>query len=85
MKSSSLNLFVLGNICSSREEIRSVSETIKRDVGDVTIIISNAGIQSFKSFTECSENEFINTLRVNLFANYWVCLRFLTAVLSISI
>ncbi len=58
----------------SREEIRNVSNNIKREVGDVTIIINNAGILNLKSFTECREDEFIKTLRVNLFANYWVYL-----------
>jgi short-subunit dehydrogenase len=48
-----------------------VSESIRRDVGDVTIIINNAGIQKFKSFMECKEEDFISVLRVNLFASYW--------------
>lgn len=69
-------------IFSSREEIRIVSSTIKRDVGDVTMIINNAGVQSLKSFIESSEDEFMNTMRVNLFANYWIIREFLPSMLS---
>ena len=66
----------------SREEIKAVSESIRRDIGDVTIIVNNAGIQSFKSFIECKEEEFMSTMRVNLFASYWILKEFLPAMLS---
>lgn len=59
-----------------------MSDCVRRDVGDVTIIINNAGIQSFKSFMECKEEEFISVLRVNLFASYWILKEFLPAMLS---
>lgn len=66
----------------SREELRAVCESIRRDVGDVTILINNAAIQSFKSFMECKEEEFMNIMTVNLFASYWLLKEFLPAMLS---
>ena len=51
-------------------------------MGDVTIIVNNAGIQAFKSFMECEEEEFISVLRVNLFASYWILKEFLPAMIS---
>ena len=48
----------------------------------MTIIINNAGVQNFKSFIECKEEEFITTLRVNLLASYWILKEFLPAMLS---
>ena len=66
----------------SREEIRAVSESIRRDVGDVTIIVNNTSVQTFKSFVDCKEEEFIGTMRVNLFGNYWIIKEFLPAMLS---
>lgn len=66
----------------SREEIREVCECIRRDVGEVTIIINNAGIQAFHSFMECKEEEFISTMRVNIFASYWFLREFLPSMLS---
>ncbi len=66
----------------SREEIRSISECIRHDVGDVTFIVNNAGIQNFKSFVECKEEQFISTMRVNLFASYWILKEFLPSMLS---
>jgi len=79
---SSKRIFAYHCDLKSREEIRAVSECIRRDVGDVTIIVNNAGIQSFKSFMECKEDEFISVLRVNLFATYWLLKEFLPAMLS---
>lgn len=66
----------------NRDEIRSLSDCIRRDVGDVTIILNNAGVQNFKSFIECKEEEFITTMRVNLFASYWILKEFLPSMLS---
>lgn len=55
---------------------------IRRDVGNVTMIINNAGISHFKSFMECSEEEFISTLRINLFSSYWILKEFLPSMIS---
>jgi all-trans-retinol dehydrogenase (NAD+) len=66
----------------SREEIRAVCDCIRRDVGEVTFIINNAGIQAFKSFLACKEEEFISVMRVNLFAGYWILREFLPSMLS---
>lgn len=65
----------------SREEIEITSRTIKKDIGDVTIIVNNAGISHFKSFMECNEEEFISTLRVNLFSSYWILKEFLPSMI----
>jgi len=64
----------------SREEIKAVSDSIRRDIGDVTIIVNNAGVQAFKSFIECKEEEFMSKMRVNLFASYWILKEFLPAM-----
>jgi all-trans-retinol dehydrogenase (NAD+) len=66
----------------SREEIREVGKQVRNMVGEVTIIVNNAGIQTFKSFMECKEEEFISVLRVNLFASYWILKEFLPSMLS---
>ncbi len=66
----------------SRTEIHTVSDCIRKDVGNVTIIVNNAGISHFKSFVECDENSFIETLQVNLFSSYWILKEFLPSMLS---
>lgn len=66
----------------SREEITEVSKRIKQDVGSVTMIVNNAGMSNFKSFFECNEDEFISTLRVNLFSSYWILKEFLPSMLK---
>lgn len=85
VKSSGLNskrIFAYHCDLMSREEIRLISDCIRRDVGEVTFIVNNAGIQNFKSFIECEEDQFIKTMRVNLFASYWVLKEFLPSMLS---
>lgn len=66
----------------SREEIKEVSKRIKHDIGNVTMIVNNAGMSNFKSFVECQEDEFISTLRVNLFSSYWILKEFLPSMLN---
>ena len=56
-----------------------VSETalrVKEDVGDVTMLVNNAGIVIGKSFTELTEEDFKRTLGVNSFAHVWVGFQF---------
>ena len=53
-----------------------VSETalrVKEDVGDVTMLVNNAGIVTGKNFTELTEDDFKRTLGVNALAHVWVC------------
>lgn len=59
-----------------------MSDCIRKDVGNVTMIVNNAGISHFKSFMECDEESFIETLRVNLFSSYWILKEFLPSMLS---
>ena len=66
----------------SREEIKAVSDCIRRDVGSVTMIVNNAGISHFKSFIECDEEDFVKTLRINLFSSYWILKEFLPSMLK---
>ncbi len=46
------------------------------------MIVNNAGISHFKSFVECDETSFIETLQVNLFSSYWILKEFLPSMLS---
>ena len=41
-------------------------------VGDVTILINNAGIVTGKKFRECSDALMQKTMEVNAMAHFWV-------------
>ena len=58
--------------CSKREEIYKVAEQVKKDVGDVTILINNAGVVSGKNFKDTPDDKIELTFKVNSIAHFWV-------------
>ena len=58
--------------CSSRDDIYRVAAEIKENVGDVTILINNAGIVTGKKFLDCSDGMIQKTFEVNTIAHFWV-------------
>jgi short-subunit dehydrogenase len=57
---------------SNREEVFKVAKKVKKEVGDVTILINNAGVGIVKTFLNYSNDEVTRTINVNLIAHYWV-------------
>jgi len=57
---------------SDREEVFRVAKKVKEEVGDVTILINNAGIVFVKSFMDQSFDEIKQVIDVNVIAHYWV-------------
>lgn len=45
---------------------------VKNEIGDVTILINNAGIVSGKKFMETPDALIEKTLRVNAMSHFWV-------------
>ena len=58
--------------CSDREDVFSVAKKIKRDVGDVTILVNNAGIVSGKKFMDTPDDLIVKTFEVNTISHFWV-------------
>lgn len=57
---------------SKREEVFSVAERVKKEVGDVTILVNNAGIMACHSFLEHTVDEIRRTFDINVLAHFWV-------------
>ncbi|XP_072536195.1 epidermal retinol dehydrogenase 2 isoform X1 [Salminus brasiliensis] len=69
--------------CSRRTEVYRVAEMVKREVGDVSILVNNAGVVTGKyAFTEAPDNLVDRTLRVNVAAHFWTYKAFLPAMLQ---
>lgn len=56
---------------SDKNEIFEVAEKVKNEVGDVTILINNAGIAPCRIFQNFNTDEICNVIDVNLMAHYW--------------
>lgn len=72
------------NICdvSSREQIYSTAEAVRRTVGDITILVNNAGAVHGEQVVNISEEEFEHSLKVNTLAHIWTIKAFLPAMIS---
>nr|XP_016853513.1 PREDICTED: epidermal retinol dehydrogenase 2 isoform X3 [Anolis carolinensis] len=65
-----------------REEIYAVAEQVKREVGDVDILINNAGVLKGKTFLDLLDSDMEETLEVNTTAHFWTCKAFLPAMIA---
>ncbi|NXP53817.1 RDHE2 dehydrogenase, partial [Heliornis fulica] len=68
--------------CSNREEVYEQADKVRKEVGDVTILINNAGILLGKKFCDLPDEDFEKTLRVNFFSHVWTCKAFLPAMIT---
>ncbi|XP_007231130.3 epidermal retinol dehydrogenase 2 [Astyanax mexicanus] len=68
--------------CSKREEVYKVADQVKREVGDVTILINNAGIVTGKKFLQCPDSLMQKTMDVNSTAHFWTYKAFLPAMIA---
>ncbi|NWI49256.1 RDHE2 dehydrogenase, partial [Calyptomena viridis] len=77
-----LRVFAYHCDCSSREDIYEKADKVKKEVGDVTILINNVGILIGKKFCDLSDADFEKTLRINFFSQVWTCKAFLPAMMA---
>ncbi|XP_011699710.1 PREDICTED: short-chain dehydrogenase/reductase family 16C member 6-like, partial [Wasmannia auropunctata] len=62
---------------ADREEVFRVAEKVKKEVGDVTILINNAGVGIAKLLLNQSFDDIERVIDVNLKAHYWTLRAFL--------
>ncbi|XP_021244752.1 epidermal retinol dehydrogenase 2-like [Numida meleagris] len=68
--------------CSNREEVYEQADKVRREVGDVTILINNAGIMHVKKFLDIPDADFEKILKVNFLSQAWTCKAFLPAMIA---
>ncbi|XP_066508609.1 epidermal retinol dehydrogenase 2-like [Hoplias malabaricus] len=66
--------------CSDRDAVYRLADQVKREVGDVTILINNAGIVTGKKFLDSPDAVIEKTLQVNTMAHFWTYKAFLPAM-----
>lgn len=57
---------------SNREEVVKTAEKVKKEVGDVTILINNAGIMPCRHFTDHTPEQIKRIFDINILAHFWV-------------
>uniref|UniRef100_T1JB39 Uncharacterized protein n=1 Tax=Strigamia maritima TaxID=126957 RepID=T1JB39_STRMM len=62
---------------SNKDEIYKTAERVKEDVGNVTILINNAGIVTGKPLLDSPDHMIQRTFAVNILAHFWTVKAFL--------
>lgn len=65
---------------SNRENVMTVAQQVKQEVGDVHILINNAGIMPHHSFLEHTDKEIQRIMDINVMGNFWTLQAFLPAM-----
>ncbi|XP_061747477.1 epidermal retinol dehydrogenase 2-like [Nerophis ophidion] len=68
--------------CSDKNEVYRVADKVKREVGDVSILVNNAGIVTGKKFMDAPDSLIEKTMEVNTMAHFWTYKAFLPAMIA---
>ncbi|XP_006204737.1 epidermal retinol dehydrogenase 2 [Vicugna pacos] len=68
--------------CSRKEEVYRVADQVKKEVGDVSILINNAGIVTGRKFLDCPDELMEKSFDVNFKAHLWTYKAFLPAMIA---
>ncbi|XP_011874887.1 PREDICTED: short-chain dehydrogenase/reductase family 16C member 6-like isoform X1 [Vollenhovia emeryi] len=67
---------------ADREDVFRVAEKVRKEVGDVTILVNNAGIVFIKSFFNQNPDEIARVIETNVTAHYWTLKAFLPSMVK---
>lgn len=68
--------------CSQREEIYSAAKKVKEEVGDVSILVNNAGVVYTADLFATQDPQIEKTFEVNVLAHFWTTKAFLPAMMK---
>ncbi|NWZ69026.1 RDHE2 dehydrogenase, partial [Acrocephalus arundinaceus] len=68
--------------CSKRQDVYRVADQVKKEVGDVSILINNAGVVIGKRFLDTPDPLLEKTMDVNTMAHFWTYKAFLPAMIA---
>ncbi|XP_069107064.1 epidermal retinol dehydrogenase 2-like [Argopecten irradians] len=64
-----------------REDVYKTAKQVKQQVGDVSILINNAGVVSGKKLIDIPDHQIEKTINVNLMAHFWTVKSFLPTMM----
>uniref|UniRef100_A0A8B9FBP6 Estradiol 17-beta-dehydrogenase 11 n=1 Tax=Amazona collaria TaxID=241587 RepID=A0A8B9FBP6_9PSIT len=68
--------------CSKREEIYSTAEKVKQEIGDVSILVNNAGVITAADFLSTQDHQIERMFEVNILAHMWTTKAFLPTMMK---
>ncbi|XP_075400159.1 estradiol 17-beta-dehydrogenase 11 [Tenrec ecaudatus] len=68
--------------CSKREDIYSAAKKVKTEVGDVSILVNNAGVVFTADIMATQDPQIERTFEVNILAHFWTTKAFLPAMMK---
>uniref|UniRef100_A0A1L8DJ28 Hydroxysteroid 17-beta dehydrogenase 11 n=1 Tax=Nyssomyia neivai TaxID=330878 RepID=A0A1L8DJ28_9DIPT len=66
---------------SKREEVYKAADQVRNEIGDVTILINNAGVVSGRVLLDTPDDLIERSFNVNVIAHFWTAKAFLPAML----
>jgi len=69
------------DLCN-REKVYETADKVKLEVGDIDILINNAGIVTGNRILNCPDNLIVKTMDVNALCHFWTVKSFLPSMLS---
>lgn len=71
------NLQVYTYTCDvgKRENVYLTAERVRKEVGEVSVLVNNAGVVSGHHLLECPDELIERTMMVNCHAHFWVTIR----------
>ncbi|KAK8861319.1 hypothetical protein IAR55_002138 [Kwoniella newhampshirensis] len=67
---------------SDYQQVESIADRVREEVGDPTIIVNNAGVVKGKLLLDLTEEDVIDTFGANTLAHFWVLKAFLPAMIK---
>jgi all-trans-retinol dehydrogenase (NAD+) len=67
---------------TNRENIYQCAKKVQETIGNVTMVINNAGVVSGKHIVDCSDASIQRTFDVNVIAHFWIIKAFLPSMLE---
>lgn len=67
---------------SSPEAIHEAAEKVRREIGEPSVLINNAGVVLGKAILDCKQEKIKNMFDVNILAHFWLVQEFLPSMIK---
>ncbi|XP_011165455.1 17-beta-hydroxysteroid dehydrogenase 13 [Solenopsis invicta] len=82
IKATGRNAYAYQCDVTKREDVLAIAKKVKEEVGDVTILINNAGIMPCHNFLDHTADSIIKSVNVNVLAHFWMLQAFLPSMIE---